>query len=136
MPNVAGCPKPLFLWMVLALSHGLVASGQPNAAFVPDKTGGCPPLIVHFVNRTTGASGNAVYKWDLGNGNSSALDSAQAVYTDPGIYTVRLTVQDGGRMTTATGTITVYQSPGVEFSAGASSVCLPAPVGFSSGSIP
>ncbi len=64
------------------------------------------------------------------------LHAAEAVYTDPGNYTVTLTVQDGGQSFISTHTITVYQSPVVAFAAQPSLVCLPAPVVFSSSSTP
>ena len=108
--------------------------GQLHADFSSDKTGGCPPLIVHFSNQTTGASPNATYSWDLGNGNTTNLSSPEAVYTDQGVYTVTFTVIDGGNTVKSTHTITVYQPPVVNFSVNPGTVCLSAPVTFSSAS--
>jgi len=101
-----------------------------------DRSGGCSPLVVNFTNRTTGASSNAVYKWDFGNGNSSALPGGGAVYTDEQTYTVTLTVQDGANQSTSTQQVTVYKPPVVDFTVAPAKVCLGTPVTFTSNSSP
>ena len=101
-----------------------------------DRSGGCSPLVVNFTNRTTGASSNAVYKWDFGNGNSSALANGGAVYTDEQTYTVTLTVQDGANQSTSTQQVTVYKPPVVDFTVAPAKVCLGTPVTFTSSSSP
>ena len=88
--------------LLSVLLCGSAAFAQLNAGFSMDRNGGCSPLVVNFTNQTTGASPNAVYKWDYGNGNTSALASGAAVYTDEQTYTVTLTVDDGGRTSTST----------------------------------
>ncbi|MDO6432997.1 PKD domain-containing protein [Flavitalea sp. BT771] len=119
-----------FIPLLLSLS----VSGQLHADFTGDKTGGCRPLIVHFSNQTTGASSNAVYLWDFGNGNTASLASPEAVYVDEGNYTVILTVKDGTNSVTATHTVTVYQPPAVDFSTSSGSACVSTSVPFSSAS--
>jgi len=114
------------------LFYCIPAVGQLHVDFSSDKSGGCRPLIVHFSNQTTGASANAVYQWDFGNGNTASLASPEAVYVDEGSYTVTLTVKDGANSATATHTVTVYQPPTVDFSASPGSVCLSSPLNFSS----
>ncbi len=109
---------------------------QLKADFTADKTGGCSPLIVSFTNRTTGASANAVYKWDFGNGNTSALINPGAIYNDVQSYTVTLTVQDGSQTATASQQITVYKNPEVSFTASPVKGCLPVAVNFTSTSSP
>ncbi|HEX9509280.1 MAG TPA: PKD domain-containing protein [Puia sp.] len=101
-----------------------------------DRSGGCSPLVVNFTNRTTGASPNAVYKWDFGNGNSSALTNGGAVYTAEQTYTVTLTVLDGANQSTSTQQVTVYKPPVVDFTVAPAKVCLGTPVTFTSNSNP
>jgi gliding motility-associated-like protein len=98
--------------------------------FIFDKAGGCSPLIVRFTNQTFGASASAAYLWDLGNGNTSAVKDAQAVYTDEGSYTVTLTVTDRGAVATASQTVTVYPHSKPDFSYTPNSVCGPQPISF------
>ncbi|MHA4807022.1 gliding motility-associated C-terminal domain-containing protein [Flavitalea flava] len=96
-----------------------------------DKPGGCSPLVINFTNLTTGASANAVYKWDFGNGNSSALLNGGAVYTAEKSYTVILTVTDGGNTSTRTQQVTVYKPPVItDFTVAPSKTCLGMPVTF------
>jgi gliding motility-associated-like protein len=101
-----------------------------------DRSGGCSPLVVNFTNRTTGASSNAVYTWDFGNGNSSALTNGGAVYTEEQTYTVNLTVRDGANQSTKTQQVTVYKPPVVDFTVAPAKVCLGTPVTFTSNSSP
>lgn len=105
---------------------------QLSANFYADRSGGCSPLRVSFTNQTTGASPSAIYRWDFGNGNTSALKDPGAVFTEEKTYTVSLTVTDAGKTATKTATITVYKKPTADFSAAASKVCIPAPATFTS----
>src|SRR4051812_2855588 len=70
---------------------------QLQADFYADKTGGCSPLTVSFTNATRGASESAVFYWEFGNGNTSALRNPGAIYRDETSYPVKLTVTDQGR---------------------------------------
>src|SRR5258707_9234086 len=105
-----------------------IVSAQLTARFSMDKTGGCSPVIVNFSNQTTGASPNATYKWDFGNGNTSTLVNGGAVYTDQQTYTVTLTVQDGSNQSSQQQTVTVYSPPTVDFSVIPAKTCLRMPV--------
>jgi gliding motility-associated-like protein len=106
------------------------AFSQLQANFTTDKTGGCSPIAVAFTNTTTGASGNAVYSWDLGNGNTAASRHAGAIYKDEQTYTVTLTVRDGNQTSVKTQNITVYGKPGVDFTASQPKVCIPTAATF------
>ncbi|MDR3713498.1 MAG: PKD domain-containing protein [Puia sp.] len=123
-------------FIFLALLIGNAVSAQLNAGFSMDRSGGCSPLVVNFTNTTTGASSNAVYKWDFGNGNSSALVNGAAVYTAEQTYTVTLTVQDGGNQSVSTQQVTVYTPPTVNFSVAPAKLCLGTPAVFTSSSTP
>ncbi len=76
-----------------------------------DKAGGCSPFSVFFTNTTSGASAAATYEWNFGNGNTSVLKNAGAVYYEEKTYTVKLTVKEGSQTSTQTKTITVYKTP-------------------------
>ena len=110
--------------------------GQLTARFSADKTNGCGPLVVHFTNQTSGASTAAAWQWDLGNGNSSVVADPVATYTQPGSYTVVLTVQDGSQTATSSQVVTVDQPPTASFTVPVTKVCSPAPVTFNSTSTP
>ncbi len=122
--------------LVALLSIIFPAVAQLKADFTVDKTGGCSPLTISFTNTTTGTSSTAVYQWDFGNGNTSALISPGATYVIEKTYTVTLTVTDGTKTSTQTKQITVYKKPVVDFSASPARGCLPLPVNFTSNSTP
>jgi gliding motility-associated-like protein len=127
-------PKPLII--ILLVSCYLPVAGQPTALFSADKTGGCGPLIIHFTNQSTGIGAAVSYQWDLGNGNSSVVADPVATYTQPGSYTVVLTVQDGGQTSTASQVVTVYQPPTASFTVADPRVCSPTPVQFNATATP
>jgi gliding motility-associated-like protein len=99
--------------------------GQLNASFFTDKEGDCAPALIRFSNTTTGATANATYHWDFGNGNTSALINPSASYEMEKQYTVTLTVKDGNSQSSTTKTITVYNKPKVDFSVVNNKFCLP-----------
>ena len=121
---------------ILVLCCCQPALGQLTARFAADKTGGCGPLVVHFSNLTTNAGAAASYLWDLGNGNSAVVADPVATYTQPGSYTVVLTVQDGSQTSTSSQVITVYQPPAATFAVADPKVCAPAPVTFNAAATP
>src|SRR6476620_6413675 len=96
-------PLTAFLLAVLSFS----AQAQTiRADFAVDKSGGCSPLPVVFTNNSSNTSPNATYLWDLGNGNTSTLKNAGAIYYEEKAYIVTLTVKDGSQTSTLTKTIT------------------------------
>jgi PKD repeat protein len=62
----------------------------PVAAFTGSPTNGVAPLMVTFVNSSTGTITNQA--WDFGDGGTSGLASPSHIYNSPGVYTVALTV--------------------------------------------
>jgi gliding motility-associated-like protein len=88
-------------------------TAQLTANFTTDKPGGCSPLAISCTNTSTGASANAIYTWDLGNGNTSASFNAGAIYKDEQTYTITLTIKDGAQTAVKTKTVTVYAKPQV-----------------------
>ena len=125
------------LTFILFLSCGFAGFGQAGTGITADKTAGCGPLLVHFAGPGGGpgsSGGGSAYAWDLGNGNSAAIAAPVAVYTQPGNYTVSLTVTTGGQTANYSQRITVYTAPTATFSVSATKVCSPTPIQFTSGS--
>ena len=77
----------------------------PSAEFSANQTGGPSPLAVRFTDHSTGAP--ASWAWDFGDGATSAFRDPDHTYTDPGMYTVGLTVTNafGSDSKTKTGYI-------------------------------
>lgn len=120
-----------FLLLVLFFpAFCCLAQAQLTANFTADKMGGCSPLPVQFTNTSTGASANASYRWDFGNGNTSTLQNPGAIFTEEKTYTVTLTVSDGNQNSTKTAVFTVYKKPTVDFTASLQKGCAPLPVNF------
>ena len=121
----------LLLLSAMLLFFGCVkTTAQLTADFTIDKNGGCAPLSIIFTTTTTGASANAIYAWDFGNGNTSSISNPGAIYIDEKTYNVTLTVKDGNLSSTKTKQITVYTPPLVDFSAAPVKGCLPVIVNF------
>lgn len=53
----------------------------------------CPPLIVNITNQS---SNFVSYNWDFGDGGNSQLLNPSHIYTYPGVYTIRLTINNNG----------------------------------------
>ena len=127
--------SPLTTFLLAVMS--LPAQAQTiRADFTVDRSGGCSPLSVVFTNISSGTSPNATYLWDLGNGNTSTLKNAGAVYYDEKAYIVTLTVKDGSQTSTLTRTITVYKKPIPDFSFSPNNGCMPMTVNFTGSSLP
>ena len=62
----------------------------PEAAFEAVPTSGEAPLAVNFFNTSAGSV--ATSQWDFGDGGSSIQLNPTHIYTKPGIYSVKLTV--------------------------------------------
>jgi len=111
-------------------------TAQLTANFTADKPGGCSPVAISFINTSTGASANAIYTWDLGNGNTSASFNAGAVYKDEQTYTITLSIKDGGQTSVKTKTITVYARPQInDITVSPLKGCLPLNAGFTATAI-
>ncbi|HHS95480.1 MAG TPA: PKD domain-containing protein, partial [Phaeodactylibacter sp.] len=70
----------------------LFVIAQPTAEFSVDVSTGCEPLIVQFINNSTG--NNLSYLWDFGNGNTSTDLNPMHDYPNAGTYSPCLTVTD------------------------------------------
>ena len=107
-----------------------ISFAQLHADFSTSVPGGCLPLAVSFVNQTTGASANATYYWDFGNGNSSVQVNPGAIYIAEKNYTITLTVNDGNISSTQSKQVTVYSPPDFDFTTSTKKGCLPLTVDF------
>ncbi|MFQ3568070.1 MAG: PKD domain-containing protein [Aggregatilineales bacterium] len=67
---------------------------RPIAAFSSDVVSGQVPLTVRFSNQSAGEIDQ--YRWEFGDGASSAEASPVHTYTTPGLYTAVLTVSGPG----------------------------------------
>ncbi len=92
-----------------AITGAISEDGQtlPQASFTADAMSGQAPLKVRF----TDTSADAVsYSWDFGDGATSVQASPVHTFTDPGTYTVVLTVSNGAGQDTMEMDITVLES--------------------------
>lgn len=106
-----------------SISHPVIVSTNPTAAFTPSPNSGCVNLQVTFGN----SSGNTSFQsWDFGDGNTSSVFSPSHTYTSPGSYTVRLYVENANGCADSTEQIiTVYPLPAAAFSVTSSDACVP-----------
>ncbi len=74
-----------------------IEAAGPTAAFVADETSGPVPLTVQFSDASQ--NGPTAWEWDFENDGTvdATTQSASHIYTEPGVYSVRLRVSsDGG----------------------------------------
>ncbi|MEO6733793.1 MAG: PKD domain-containing protein [Ferruginibacter sp.] len=95
--------------------HIQVKDCDPVQAKLAPKGVTCDGFTVNFSNATTNPSGT-IYAWEFGDtlsgiNNNSSLPDAVHVYTDTGVYKVKLTVSIGG-LCTSSDTLLVRVYPG------------------------
>ncbi|MCZ8217380.1 MAG: PKD domain-containing protein, partial [Cyclobacteriaceae bacterium] len=97
--------------------------------FTANVTTGCAPLTVQFQDATFGNASS--WLWDLGknDGRSSALQNPSAIYTEPGTYTIVLTV-NGAVSKTKVAFIQVFAKPTVNWATQLQGTCSPVSVNF------
>lgn len=119
---------------ILFFTLSFCVFGQ-TADFSSDVTNGCVPLVVNFSDES---SGSTSWEWDFGksNDNFSTNQNPSAIYTDPGVYSVKLTINDGASSITKTSYIEVFDDPTVDFTYGTTKGCTPFDVSFASTSTP
>jgi PKD repeat protein len=102
----------------------------PQAGFVsssPDWLG----QTTTFTN-TTLASGPTDYVWSFGDGATSTLPNPSHAYASAGRHTVVLTATSAGESDVVSGTVVVYGSPVVDFTASPTQGVAPLDVTFTS----
>jgi PKD repeat protein len=105
----------------------------PTAGFNANPTSGTAPLTVTFTDTSIGNI--TTWSWNFGDGTTSTAKNAAKTYTNPGSYTVGLTVTGPAGSNTATRTISVATAaPVANFTATPVSGTAPLAVTFTNGS--
>jgi len=81
-----------------------------KAGFTNTTATGCYPVSVNFTDTTFTAQS---WSWDLGNGQFSKVSNPTATYTEPGLYTVKLSVVNGQGCTVSTTQQNIVKAFGV-----------------------
>jgi streptogramin lyase len=89
-------------------------AGPPSAQFSGSPTAGAAPLAVTFTDLSTSAPTS--WSWSFGDGGTSSLPSPTHAYTDPGLYTVSLTVGNEIGVDTETKVDYIHVIPGCPLS--------------------
>jgi gliding motility-associated-like protein len=81
----------------LVKSAYITVNGAQQPAFVANILSDCSPSTIIFTNNNI-PGGNTTYNWDFGDGGTSTLVGPQVShqYTQPGVYTVSLTLTKDG----------------------------------------
>ncbi len=87
----------------------ILQSQTPDAAFEATPTSGEAPLAVSFFNISSGAVTSS--QWAFGDGGTSTAMNPTHVYTQPGVYSVTLTVTGPAGSDTVTNTAYVQVDP-------------------------
>lgn len=83
--DASGCTDSL-------LQNSLVVASNPKADFgVPDSVS-CPGKSVQFLTRATGAI--VTHRWSFGDGKTSGARNPQNIYSNAGLYDIKLFVLD------------------------------------------
>ena len=91
------------------------ANQTPTASFTASPGSGTAPLgVVVDASASTDTDGSIVgYAWDFGDGGNGSGVTSSTMYSNPGNYTITLTItDDAGDTGTATTTISVGTSAG------------------------
>jgi len=87
---------------------------RPIAAFTQDRSSGQAPLVVRFLNQSSGNITN--YYWTFGDGGNSTEANPTYTFRSPGVNTVTLTVSGPGGTSNVSQQINI-QSPSVPVAA-------------------
>jgi len=116
------------LLIILLFSGGTVLAQAPVANFTAKYVSGCAPLCDSFYSTSTGNPTS--FLWNFGNGVTSTLPNPSVCFSNPGTYTVSLTVSNASGSSTKTMNITVFAGPNVNFTASPMAGCPPINVNF------
>jgi PKD repeat protein len=124
----------------IAQSGYVEVRALPTAAFVANKTEGCPPLNVQLTNTSrVGTAQSQLYSaWDFGNRNGSNVLHPNQVYDFTGRYTIKLRVTDnyGCSDDSIFHPVIVYPKPTAHFTTPNHKICgLPTTITFSNQTI-
>jgi gliding motility-associated-like protein len=123
----SGCVRQVVL-------PSLVRIGRPKADFTPNVLTGCEPLTVTMNNMSQPDSLPLTFQWSTSAGHTSSARNPSFVFSNPGVYNVRLIVRNqiGCSDTLIRNQlIRVLRRPVAEFTSDKSSFCkAPASVNF------
>lgn len=74
-----------------SVTHPVTVASSPIADFSITTGDGCVPATTSFTNSSSNFN---FLSWDFGDNNTSGLSSPSHVYTNPGVYTVQLLVEN------------------------------------------
>ncbi len=101
---------------------------QAKAKFnLSDTFSTCPPLIVDITNQS---SNYVSFNWDFGDGGNSQLINPSHIYTYPGNYTVKLTVENNGGCVDSMIKNIVIQGPTGTFGYFPKTICNPGEIQY------
>jgi gliding motility-associated-like protein len=120
-------------------SCGAVVNAQTTVNINPppvivissDTAAGCAIFVANFYDLSTTVANDSIYSWQwtFGDGDSSSLQNPTHIYTNPGIYSITLSVITYAGCTnnnaSAPYSVTVYPQPVAAFSTNTTQVNLP-----------
>ncbi|UEG49802.1 PKD domain-containing protein [Ferruginibacter lapsinanis] len=118
-------------YLLFLFVFSLSTKAQLKADFSSFPQSGCSPLLVQFFDNSTGTP--TQWRWDLGNGTISFLQSPSVTYFEPGQYNVKLVIKNASGSAdsiTKTSQITVFSKPSVDFTSNVTIGCYPLTVKF------
>ncbi len=126
--------RGLSLLVLLLLTN--IGFCQINADFSSANLTACNSLQTTFFDQSTSASSIIGWSWEL-NGNTSSEQNPGALFTEPGTFTICLTVTDVNNNSDTEckeDYITVFSDPLADFSIDNTEGCVPVVVNFSDNS--
>lgn len=96
-----------------SITHPVTVASSPVADFAITTGDGCVPATTSFTNSSSNFN---FVSWDFGDNNTSGLSSPSHVYTNPGVYTVQLLVENNiGCMDSMEQLVQVFPVPAANF---------------------
>lgn len=126
--DTAGC------MVVIPPPDSVIADSTPVIFFHPSLTFSCGPASIQFTDSSITHQPIASWLWNFGDGTFSTAQHPLHVYSNPGVYTVTLTVttQYGCTATLAQNNLITISSPPIaSFTFQPSAVCTGSPIAFS-----
>lgn len=126
--NAPGCTNT-------ATKYRFVRITTPSVDFDKREGGGCIPYTFRPYPAITSLDSVVSYLWDFGNGHTSTLRYPTEIYTDTGIYKVKLSIvtQSGCRSSVEIDSaVQTGTPPTVDFTFSASQVCPRTDINFTS----
>jgi len=125
--------KLLYLWLTLLLPVFAIAQ-TADFTYSPAGPGFCTPQRIIFSQAATGTP--VSYLWNFGNGEEGNASTQLVTYTQPGTYTVQLTVIYERTSATVSKQITINATPTLDLTASKTILCKPEQITFNAGANP